>query len=127
VLTLCSSQGYLRPMNFSYFRMSVDYITYPLSWAVTHFPCQKLARYENYSLVVERSPIRGFAADCPLYKHLGFNPMPSNILFSAFAAVTLKPISSLRCSDVSFRCFPAIKVICCTAHAIQGANYTQLA
>jgi hypothetical protein len=29
------------------------------------FPLPKLARYENNSLVVERFPIKDFAADCP--------------------------------------------------------------
>lgn len=33
-----------------------------------------------------------FAADCPLSRHLGFNRIPSNKIFSAFAAVTLRPI-----------------------------------
>lgn len=32
-------------------------------------------------LVVERSPVQSFAADHPLYKHLGFNLMQSTHFF----------------------------------------------
>jgi hypothetical protein len=73
------------------------------------FPLPKACKVRDYSLVVERFPLRNFAADCPFIKHLGFNLMPSNILFSTFVAFTLKYISTLRCSDVSFRGFQQLK------------------
>ena len=60
------------------------------------------------ALVVEPSPVRGLAADCPLLQHLGFNRMPSHRFF------LLSPPSRFPCFTATLWCnglwgFPAIQ------------------
>ena len=67
--------------------------------------CQSLAILLPFGIVFERSPIRSFAADCPLKKSRGFNLALIQIIFSTFVTFTLESISSLRCSLFVFRVF----------------------
>ena len=62
-------------------------------------------RLHSSPLVVEPSPIRSLAADCPLKKSRGFNLALIQIIFSVFTTVTLEYISSLRCGLFAFRVF----------------------
>ena len=92
----------IRPFGFSLsFERSSDYI-FILS-DVLH------STYLG-SLVVERSSIRGFAADFPLKKRTGgFNLVLIQLIFSAFATFTVSYISYLRCSLTVFRNFQQFK------------------
>lgn len=73
--------------------------------------CQSLATLLPYGIVVERSPIQSFAADCPLKKSRGFNLALIQIIFSVFTTITLSSISYLRCGLFAFRVFQQLDKI----------------
>ena len=54
-------------------------------------------------IVVERPSVRGFAADCPFLPAFRFAPCAIHVFLSAFAAITLEPVSSLCCGTHGFR------------------------
>ena len=54
-------------------------------------------------IVVERPSVRGFAADCPFLPTFRFAPCAIHVFLSAFAAITLEPVSSLCCGTHGFR------------------------
>ena len=58
-----------------------------------------------FRIIVEPSPIRSLAADCPLKKSRGFNLALIQIIFSVFTTITLAHFSSLRCGLFVFRVF----------------------
>ena len=97
-----------RPDAFasSAFRQSADYIFIRLRTGCP--PLRSAWSYELHALVVEPSPVRGLAADCPLSRHLGFNRMPSHRFF------LLSLPSRLPCFTATLWCnglwgFPAIQ------------------
>lgn len=68
-------------MNFLHFHASTDYI---LSVGLTQYgetTSRRLPVLPSRGIVVEPSPIRSLAADCPLLQQLGFNRVPSREFF----------------------------------------------
>ena len=68
------SVGSMSPLSFD----KEETISSPTKGAY-HFDCA--CSLLPFGIVVEHSPVRSFAADCPLYRHLGFNLMPSLYFF----------------------------------------------
>lgn len=56
-------------------------------------------------LVVDRSSVRGFEADCPLLSVLRVSPYTIQLIFYTFVAFAFKHVSSLCCSLIGFRVF----------------------
>lgn len=85
--------------------MSADYIFIMYKHESTISNCQSLAILLPCGIVVERFPIRNFAADYPLKKTRGFNLGLIQLIFSVFTTITLKCVSTLRCGLIVFRTF----------------------
>ena len=60
-------------------------------------------------MLVERSPIRSFAADYQLKKSRGFNLALIQLIFSVFTTITLRYISFLRCGLIVFMNFQQLE------------------
>ena len=87
-------------MNFCMFPCSADYIFIHLTVEPTFSGRLSLL---PRGIVVERSPVRGFAAEDPFRATRRLAPYAIPRIFSAFATVTLGPVSSPRCGSLGFR------------------------
>ena len=86
-----------------YFSVKCRPYLYPRYLGYTPLRLPNTCSLLPYGMVVERSSIRGFAADFPLKINRGFNLIYMQLIFSTFVTFTPRLISSLRCSPIAFR------------------------
>ena len=92
----------------SCFHMRIDYITTHCGYPP--FPHSIAQCVRVATLVVEVSSIRDLPADCQLFKHLGFNHMPSHSFFLLSSPSRLKLFAFTLWLNELYE-FPAIRRI----------------
>ena len=107
-------------MNFLHFHVSTDYIlSMPYFYGLGETTSTRLCVLPSRGIVVEVSPVRSLPADYQfLLQDLGFNLVPSTRFFLFSPHITLRLISSLRCSSSNFTIFQQFSFFVASLHHV---------